>query len=458
MKIEDLFKRYEPIIPDFDLFMEYIRKPLAKSIRLNILKAKREEILDLLQDIALKPLPFYDNGFILEESISIGNTIAHGLGLIYVQETASMIPTLILDPKPEEAILDLCAAPGSKTTQIAQLMQNTGLIAANEVNRQRITGLIDNIKRCGLINAVVTAKPGEKVSQFAPEYFDRVLLDAPCSAEGTIRKSKAVLFHWGLKNIEKMARLQKGLVVSGYRSLRPGGIMIYSTCTIAPEENEAVICYLLEKFPDAVILPINISNFKSRPGIRKWHGQVFSQAAEKCCRILPQDNDTAPFFIAKISKPSKACFDASRASRIPQKSGIIESLVRRYEIDANQFKGLAIFQEQDMHYLSTPEAYTFDAIKVRRRGLEIGKVYDQELKPDNDFVQIFGRQAKKNSFPVTQLQLKKFLSNEKIEKGSGSEITQGFVIVTHKNLPIGIGRYNGKDLKSTISMDRRITA
>ena len=458
MKIEDLFKRYESIIPDFDLFMEYARKPLTKSFRLNTLKARREEILDLLRDIAIKPLPFYDDGFYLEDKISIGNTASHSLGLIYAQEPASMVPVLVLDPKPGETVLDLCAAPGSKTTQIAQIMQNSGLVVANEVNRQRISGLVSNSKRCGLINEVITSKPGEKIGQFAPEYFDRVLIDAPCSTEGTIRRSKAVLFHWGLKNIQKMARLQKGLAVSGYRSLKPGGIMVYSTCTIAPEENEAVISYLLEKLPDAQVLPIEIPNFKIRPGIRKWQNQVFGEVAEKCCRILPQDNNTAPFFIAKIFKPGKTSCDTNRTSKIPQKSNIIESLVRRFNIDPSQFKGHAIFQEQDTYYISTPEVYAFEPIKAIRKGLELGKVYDQELKPDNDFVQIFGRQAKRNSYEMTQWQLKKFLSNEKIEINVSSEISQGFIIVTHNNLPIGIGRYNGKDLKPTIKMDRRITS
>ena len=137
MHIDKLFTRYEPIIPDFRHFMDFIKKPLSQSFRINTLKAKRQDILLLLKDLKSKPLPYYSDGFYLEEKFTIGNHLTHNLGLIYVQEIASMIPAIVLDPKPGEVVLDLCAAPGSKTTQIAQMMENKGLLVANELNRKR---------------------------------------------------------------------------------------------------------------------------------------------------------------------------------------------------------------------------------------------------------------------------------------------------------------------------------
>ena len=456
MLIERLFSRYTEIIPDYGCFLEYLHKAPAQSFRINTLKAKRNDILLLLQDFKLKPLPYYQDGFCLEERKSVGNQLTHNLGLIYGQEIASMIPVLVLDPKPNEVILDLCAAPGSKTTQICQTMKNTGLLIANELSRTRIGGLIDNLKRCGVLNEVIISLPGQRIDDFFPEYFDRILLDAPCSVEGTIRKSKAVLYHWGLKNIEKMARIQKGLITAGFRALRPGGTMVYSTCTIAPEENEGVISYLLEKFPEAELLPINIPNFITRPSIVKWQGETFSPRIRDCVRILPQDNDTAPFFIAQITKRGIAKHRFDHPGKISREGSIVDHFARRFGIDNQIFQYYSVFQEQDTYYIASPEVSTFSTKKTIRKGLEFGKLYDHEIKPDNDFVQIFGRQAKRNSYEMTERQLKKFLSGDKIEINPAPEIIEGFIIVTYKNLPIGVGRYNGKEVKSAIKMERRI--
>lgn len=453
MQVEKLFSRYAPIIPDFRSFMEYINRPLSQAFRINTLKATREQILNFLKGLKLKPLAFYRDGFSLPERTSLGNHFSHTLGLIYAQEVTSMIPVIILDPKPNEVVLDLCAAPGSKTTQIAQAMVNTGLVVANEVNSKRKVKLLHNLKRCGLINEVVISLHGEKLGRVLPDYFDRILIDAPCSAEGTIRKSNAVLDHWGIKNIQKMAWLQKGLIVSGFRALRPGGIIVYSTCTLAPEENEGVVDYLLKKFPEAELLPITISNFKTRPGITKWQNESYDERLKYCARILPQDNDTAPFFIAKITKRGIYHSRFDYLGKIEYKTKIIEILSLRFGINSEPFKNFAIFQGQDTFFISTPQVYSFLEIKTTRKGLEIGKIYDQEIKPDNDFVQIFAKNGNKNVFEVKEWELKKFLRGENI---TASGVDEGFIIITYKNLPIGVGRSNGKEIKSEVQRERRI--
>jgi NOL1/NOP2/sun family putative RNA methylase len=456
MRIEKLFSRYESIILDFRPFMDTIKKPLFPSFRINTLKAERKEILALLKDLKLKSLPFYDDGFCLVRKYPIGNHITHNLGLIYAQETASMIPPILLEPQPGDVILDLCAAPGSKATQIAQMMKNKGLLVLNEPNRKRTQSLIHNIKRCGVLNEVVINLRGEKIDRVLPEYFDRILIDAPCSAEGTIRKSKAVLYHWGLKNIVRMARIQKGLVVSGFRALQSGGIMVYSTCTIAPEENEGVIAYLLQKFPEAEVLPVTLHNFKTRPGITKWQGETFDKRVKNCLRILPQDNNTAPFFIAQITKRGIYKHRPPYIGKIEFEGAITEHFCRRFGIGPDRFKGYSIFQSKGTSFITTPEVYSFRGVNATRKGLEFGKIYNQEVKPDNDFVQIFGKQAKENAYEIEEWQLPKFLKGEIIKIHARSKPNKGFIIVTYKNLPIGVGRYNDKELKSEIKRERRI--
>lgn len=411
----------------------------------------------MINDLKIKELPFYSEGYTLEKKTSLGNHSAHSLGYIYVQEIASMVPVLALEPRPGECVLDLCAAPGSKTTQVSQQMHNKGLVVANEMNRKRMQGLLHNVKRCGLMNEVVISMRGQAIDRLLLDYFDRVLIDAPCSAEGTIRKSKAVLFHWGLKNIEKMSRIQKGLVVAGFRTLRPGGTLVYSTCTIAPEENEGVISYLLEKFPEAEVLPISLNGFKTRPGIVKWKSEHYDKRTKNCVRVLPQDNDTAPFFVAKIMKRGVFRQRVEFMGRIPSEGPALQLLLKRFGMNVSKFKELAVFQDRGMTFMATPEVYAFMEMKSVRRGLEVGKIYGQEIKPDGDFIQLFGHHATSNRVEVKEWQLRKLLHGITLKLQYPS-LDRGFVIITHKKLPVVVGKYNGQQIKPAVKPDRRIPA
>lgn len=294
--------RYRTIIPDFDRYLEALEKPLPTVIRLNTLKGEKEEILDLLFDYQLEPLPWYDLAYRIKNDIHIGNRLEHYLGLVYSQEAASMVPPLILAPKPNEKILDLAAAPGSKTTQMACMMKNTGLIVANDANRRRLQPLITNLDRCGTLNVVVTNKRGESFGELMPEFFDRVLVDAPCSLEGMIRKTTNALIRWSESNIIRLSMLQKALLISAFRTLKPGGILVYSTCTIAPEENEGVVGFLLERNKNAQLEPIHLPGLITRPGLTQWQRTRLHPDLAKTVRIYPQDNDTESFFVAKIRK------------------------------------------------------------------------------------------------------------------------------------------------------------
>jgi NOL1/NOP2/sun family putative RNA methylase len=299
---EQFINRYEAIIPDFELFLNVLVTPLKQSFRINTIKASKQEVLLLLSDIKLEPIPWYDIAFRILDRISIGERIEHQNGLIYSQEAVSMIPALILDPKPDEKILDIAAAPGSKTTQIAAMMNNQGLIVANDVSRNRINALISNIERMGVMNTAVTSLPGQRIGYLANEYFDKILVDAPCSLEGTIRNTPEALTEWKEAKIKRLSKLQKGLINSAYKSLKSGGILVYSTCTFAPEENEGVIDYLLRKNLDASLEPIKLEGLKTRPVVLDWGDAHFDESIKSAIRIYPQDNDTEGFFVAKIRK------------------------------------------------------------------------------------------------------------------------------------------------------------
>lgn len=303
MRFPDKFvERYQSFIPDFAGFMQSMTTPLRTCLRVNTLKAEPERILTRLKDLELESLPWYECGFRLKYQLPLGNRLEHFLGLFYVQEAASMLPPLALGSLPGERVLDVAAAPGSKTTQIAQMMCNSGLIVANDNNRRRIRGLTGNIDRSGTLNAVVTCQPGQVFGKFMPDYFDRILLDAPCSSEGTIRKSLAALDLWSESMIDRLARTQIGLLVATFRALKPGGVMVYSTCTFAPEEDEGVLDYFFNRTPEASSEPVVLTGLKTRAPLECWRDQQFHPQVRNAVRIMPQDNDTEGFFLCRIRK------------------------------------------------------------------------------------------------------------------------------------------------------------
>jgi NOL1/NOP2/sun family putative RNA methylase len=291
-------ERYEKI-DDSEEFWSYMAKPLRQSIRVNTLKADVKTVIDSLSErFNLKPVRWCKEGFFVDGSV--GSTIEHQLGLFFVQEASAMIPAIALDVKPGMVVLDMASSPGGKTTQIAQYMENRGCVIANDVKYDRLNILISNLQRCGVLIAKVTMKDGRFFARFR-DTFDRVLIDAPCSNVGMIRKNYRYLKMWRLRDVESHSRLQKELVLAGYKALKPGGVLVYSTCTLDPLENEDVIDHLVCN-TDAVIERIDLPVKSTKP-ITEFDGKRYVDDVKNCLRIHPQDNDTEGFFVAKVVKP-----------------------------------------------------------------------------------------------------------------------------------------------------------
>ncbi len=294
-------ERYSKLT-DWDEFKKYTLCFLRKSIRVNTLKKSVSEIKKRLsKNWEIEEVPWCKEGLFIEHKkgrLDVGNTIEHALGYYYVQEAASMIPPIVLDPKPGEIVLDVCAAPGSKSSQMAQYMKNKGVLIANDVVGQRLAALGINLQRCGVSNAVVTQMKGERIKGYS---FDKVLLDAPCSGTGTIRKSIKTIKWWNPATVKHIAGMQKKLILNSFDLLKKGGVMVYSTCSLEPEENEGVVNYLLSKREDAELMDIKL-DIKHGPAVLEFGKEKYDPSIKKCLRLWPQDNDTEGFFVAKIKK------------------------------------------------------------------------------------------------------------------------------------------------------------
>lgn len=288
---------------DVPKYLEQTGVKLPPTFRFNPLKhspAFEKEILRR-EGLAITPAGLSGAFRTQDPAAPIGKSLSHFLGHIYIQDLASMVPPLLLDPQPGETILDLCASPGSKTSQMSAMMANRGLIVANDVSVRRIRGLVFNLRRVGTVNTLILKGFGEQYGNQYFETFDRVLLDPPCTALGTVHKSPRVLDWWRPHKTERYAHQQLGLMNSALKALKPGGVLVYSTCTVHPEENEAVIDHTLKTFP-VEIEEFEVPGLVTRPGLTHFGSQVFDTRVSRCRRIVPFENECEGFFIAKIRK------------------------------------------------------------------------------------------------------------------------------------------------------------
>ncbi|GAA0199353.1 RsmB/NOP family class I SAM-dependent RNA methyltransferase [Haladaptatus pallidirubidus] len=296
----DALERYEPIIDDFEAFRAACERPLPSVVRVNEIKATREQVTEAFDAEGVEWESRDWNENVLKIDSSPGNTWPSFHGWTHGQEEVSSISAFALDPNPGERVLDSCAAPGSKTTQLAALMDDDGLIVANDSNLGRLSALRFNTERLGVTCAAVTNQDARNFSlkPLGIETFDAALVDVPCSCEGTIRKNPTALDDWSLDHIEGVAGVQKGILRRAIQATREGGSVVYSTCTFAPEENEAVLEYVLKR-EDCRLVEYDIG-LRSEPGLTEWQGDDYDDSIRKAKRFYPHHNDTGGFFCAKL--------------------------------------------------------------------------------------------------------------------------------------------------------------
>ena len=278
------------------------RTPPPPSLRLNPLIAGSQSLSASLAARA-QPVPWCSDGYEFPADKSLlSHTLEHAVGAYYLQAKAPMFAVETLAPQPGERVLDLCAAPGGKTTQLAAHMNNSGLLVANEMSKKRLPALVGNLERCGVGNAVVTQAQGTLLARYFHNFFDRILVDAPCSGDGIVRKDLSMLRYWSPEDAQQQAQTQTGLLRAAFHMLRPGGILVYSTCSLSLEENEHVLMALLTRYgASASILPI--SSMKALPLAESTRSGL-PESLRHAVRIWPHLYDTEGAFVARLGKQS----------------------------------------------------------------------------------------------------------------------------------------------------------
>ncbi|MCP1676040.1 NOL1/NOP2/sun family putative RNA methylase [Natronocella acetinitrilica] len=445
---ERIFSRYATIIDDADALFAALRRPLPQTLWANRLRISRERLAELLREdgLASTALPWWDQGLRLDAEARPGLHWGFFAGLFQVQEEVSMVPVTCLDPQPGDRVLDLCAAPGNKTAQIAVAMANRGTVVANDSSRGRIPAIRQTTKRLGLVNVSVTVRDGQGLHARAGG-FDRVLVDAPCTCEGTFRKSRVPQIVADDVR-QRTARIQQRLLTRAVSLTRPGGRIVYSTCTFSPEENEAVVDAVLRAHPGSLqVRPIRIPGLNHAPGLLHWGDQSFDPVLVGAARIWPHHNDSGGFFVVVLDKAATAPGPDEAAAFFRPAAAPDEwkqPFSERFGMSSAVWDGLQLVRRggRHIHAISSdhqaPQAPAPDVLglpMVRRKSLP--------LKPTTAAVLLLGHHASRNVVDLDAGQLGLYQRREtavmepdQLLRCSGP----GHVIVRFRDQVIGLGQ------------------
>ena len=462
------FDRYAPFT-DVAALKAISEERLRKSIRVNTLKCSVERFVRYAQERgwALEKVPWCEEGFFIEREErdrALGRDVLHLLGHFYMQEAASMLPVVLLDPQPGETILDMSAAPGSKTTQIGARMQGRGVVVANDVQEKRLWTLKSALHRSGVHNVIVTKKVGQWFGRHMTEAFDRVLCDAPCTAQGTARKDSDALTYSSEGNVLKMARLQEALLESAVHAAKVGGTIVYSTCTLTPEENEMLVQKILNKFCDQLeVVPIADAWAKQAIGasrrVQDWIAETYKLQATNYAlvRLWPHEHDVEGFFAAVLRKvkPTKYREEFQRVDfqevRLPE--GRQEAFARYL---AQKF-GAPFLAEDNVLYergeelILTNRACADFPLPVQNYslGLPFGRrIVDGKVRLSNEVASLRGQSATKNIIRLTDGQRDLVLEGKDIPCDASLD---GDCVLLWRDIALGLGLARDGLLKNRLS-------
>lgn len=451
------FERYRPIVDDWDAFLAALRRPLPTVIWANTLRISPERLVALMaaDGVRLEPLSWHPAAFRLPAGISPGRRWEFLAGLYHVQEEVSLLPVVLLDPQPGERVLDLCAAPGNKTAQIAVAMQNRGTVVANDPNFLRMRAVRQVIERLGLVNVSTIVADGATLPRRVG-LFDRVLVDAPCSSEGTTRRRPRAVGEppdrwWLAKQATQRALLRRAIQLC-----RPGGRVVYATCTYAPEENEAVVNAVLSELADGQVrlLPARVEGFRGAKGLSEWQDQRFHPDLRRTLRVWPHHNDTSGFFVAVLERRGPAgrtlaLAESDEAAKVLGETEDprpwLEMLAERFGLSSSLFEGYQFLRRgREGIYLLAQDHRPPERPRPDACGLFFLRTNMRYPKLTTAAAMIFGRHATRNVIALDRQQTEAYLARQSltVTAAQASRCTgRGYVLLRHRGYTLGLGLY-----------------
>lgn len=433
-----------------DFLQSYDQKHYS-GLRVNTLKITPEEFENICP-FKITRIPWIENGYYYSGNEQPARHPYYHAGLYYIQEPSAMTPANLLPIEPGDKVLDLCAAPGGKSTELAAKLKGEGLLVANDISNSRAKALLKNIELFGVPNAVIVSETPAKLANYFEGYFDKILVDAPCSGEGMFRKSPSIMKNWEQYGVDYYNKLQKEIILFAAKMLRPGGKMLYSTCTFSPEENEGTIKYLLENCPEFHVLnPIEHKTNKEKVsyegfsyGKPEWVDGT--EELKNCIRLWPHKIHGEGHFITLLEKYSSQEKDYSIGKiNYGSLSGEAEEFMSHLNIEWDP-KQIDI--REDKLYLYPKELPAIKGLRIMRPGLFLGEMKKNRFEPS---------QALASSLKISEYNQTinlsaedpdtiKYLKCETIEVSG--DYKDGWQLICVDGYPLGWGKLTGQTLKN----------
>lgn len=419
------------------------------GLRRNLLKGTEEEFIKRMP-FSLKPVLWAREGYYYEAGDRPGRHVLHEAGAYYIQEPSAMAVVEVLDPKPGERVLDLCAAPGGKATQIAGRMQGRGFLLANETVGERAKILSQNVERMGVCNCVVCSEKPERLSAFFPAFFDRILVDAPCSGEGMFRKEDAARAEWSLENVRMCADRQAMILREADKMLKPGGVLVYSTCTFSPEENEGTISAFLRAHESYYIEETELEVVFS-PGRAEWVKEP-AVGIEHTLRLWPHLLCGEGHFVARLRKESEGEKESGKERR--RVSPADNKLCKLVEEVFMKELGIGdgwrarhpgrIIRFGEQIYLMPEDMVSMAGLKVLRPGLQLLSERKNRFEPAHALSRTLLSEDTEKFKEMSLQEAEAYLRGESL----GQEEQKGWIVLNYRGYPLGFGKASGGQIKN----------
>lgn len=439
---------------DYPAFLESFEGEAYKGLRINTLKTDIAEFMKK-SPFALQEIPWTNCGFYYGEEDKPGKHPFHEAGVYYIQEPSAMAPVTFLDAGPGERILDLCAAPGGKSTQIAAEMKGEGLLVLNEIHPARAKILSENVERMGIRNAVVTNEPPHNLAKVFPGYFDKVLVDAPCSGEGMFRKNEEACGEWSPENVLLCADRQDEVLNAAAEMLRPGGRLVYSTCTFAPAENEGSISRFLKTHTD-----FSVVRTKKPCGFTEGRADWIEDPEkdlEFTMRLMPHKVRGEGHFLAVLQKAG----DVENGFKRNSITGLEKGIREKEYADYLEFKKKCLVNDTflgvymlfgDQLYLGPADMPSLKGLKVLRPGLHLGTLKKNRFEPAHALALALKKEEVTQYAELSVEDAKRYLNGQTFSSGDisvySSEAPGGWCLICVEGYSIGWGKLAGNMMKN----------
>ena len=437
--MKDLLKEgYDSYLASFD-------KPPFSGIRINTTKIKTEEFVDIFPFV-LKKIPWTDDGFYIDnnDKDAIAKHPYHYAGLYYLQEPSAMLPAMVLNAKNEDIVLDVCAAPGGKTTKIGVDLNNKGLLISNDISASRANALLRNVEKFGFKNTYVTSLDIEEMHKNNEKYFDKILIDAPCSGEGMFRKDPSMIKNYHHKSKDEYIKIQRKIIDDAYYLLKEGGEMVYSTCTFDIRENEAIIDYLLSEHRDMKVIDCNIANPFFKPGIKYNNREELSKAL----RLYPFSIEGEGHFICHLKKDGNQINEPIIAKTDIIKNDSFHEFMSliNWSYD-KRFKLI-----KDDIYLIPDISFNTSHLRIIRSGLYLGQIRKKNFEPSQALAMALKAKDFKYiiNLDIDDNRVIKYLKGETIDL-TNLNYHEGYNLVCVNGFSLGFAKINNGIFKNKIA-------